>query len=377
MRALLPVLAGLAGGAVVGAGVAHLGLYLQAFTSASLVVLVIASLLAAWPNIVLHEAGHALAGLARGMRAIAFGVGPLRFERGRDGWHRRYGGGIRGIGGFAAMYPEGDRGLGRGDQILLLAGGPLANLLTAALCLAAVALLALPAWASGLLGGAAASALVLGVANLVPFHSRGWRSDGQGILDLLRDSPGAALQQQVNQLAALTMAGVRPRDWPLAIDPRPGADNASPMLAATADALRLSRSVDLGDAAAAARDAASLAGRYRDVPEAMQPAIAVSVAGHAAVVVRDPGLLAAWRPLCEGRSMLDLEAYRHWLDAELAALRGEPGPARAAIAQARQALPRVHDAVSRLLLGEFLDRLEAGPGAAAPAAMGETVAAGV
>lgn len=57
----------------------------------------------------LHEAGHAVAGVTRGIQAIAFGVGPRRVERGPTGrwrwrWRWRYGGGI---GGFAALVVRG------------------------------------------------------------------------------------------------------------------------------------------------------------------------------------------------------------------------------------------------------------------------------
>lgn len=54
------------------------------------------------------------------MRAIAFGVGPLRMERRGDGrWHWRKGGGVRGIGGFAALVPQAGRGPSRGSARLL------------------------------------------------------------------------------------------------------------------------------------------------------------------------------------------------------------------------------------------------------------------
>lgn len=355
----LKLLAMFAGGAVIGAGVAHLGLRLPGVGSGSALVFFIALVSSLWPNIVLHEAGHALAGLARGMRPIAGGIGPLRLERGGSGWRWRWEGGIRGIGGFAALLPDGNRGLGRGDQIVMLAGGPLANLLTAALCLAALTLAALPAWAADILAGTAASALLLGLGNLVPSRSQGWRSDGQGIVDLLRDSPDGALQQQVSQLGALTMAGVRPREWPEAIQPTASAASSSPMLAAVADSLLLSRATDRGDAPGAGQAAARLAARYWEIPEAMRPVVSVSMAGYAAVMAGDAELLGAWRPLCDGKGLMDLTPYRRWLDAELAMMHDEPARVQARVYEAREALPWVPDPVGRLLLGEFLDRLEA------------------
>ena len=315
-----------------------------------------ATLLTLWPNIVLHEAGHALAGMARGLRPIAFGLGPLRWERGRSRWRFRRGGRIAGIAGFASLLPQGERGLSRRDQMTYLAGGPLMNLATAAL---AFALLPLAADAPGLgacVLGAGVSAAVLGMINLVPFHSQGWRSDGRGLLDLLRRTPEAALQQQVHHLLALTMAGVRPRDWPEALLPAPIDTPSSPMLAVNGDVLRLAWAMDRGDDRAAADAARRATAAYATVPEALRPHIAVSLAGHAARGRRDPVLLAAWRPLCEG-GITDLSLQRAWLDAELAALSGRDD-ARAAITAARALLDRAPDPVTARLLGEYLDALE-------------------
>src|SRR5690606_18608805 len=239
--------------------------------------------IAMWPNLVLHEAGHAMAGAARGMDLVAFGVGPLRLERGSQGrWRVRHGGGVRGMGGFAAMFPRAGHDPGRLDQALVLAGGPLANLATAALGLWLGAQLAAVPWASQVATGFGLSALVLGVVNLLPISSDGWRSEGMGLLDLLRDHPDAALQQQVNQMAALSMAGVRPRQWPAAVVPAGPMGDSSPLLAAAADSMRLNHASDSGDAQAAARAAEDLARRYPDLPEALQPAIAVGMAAHAA-----------------------------------------------------------------------------------------------
>lgn len=356
VRALLGLLAFFAAGAVVGAGAAHFGSGLLpqvGLTGA------IAFVIAMWPNVILHEAGHALAGLARGMQLVAFGIGPLRAERGnQDRWRLRHGGGVRGMSGFAAMAPRAGREPGRIDQALVLAGGPLANLLVAALCLWLGTLSAVASWVSQLAVGFGASALVLGLVNLLPLSSGGWRSDGRGLIDLVRGSPHAALQQQVNQMVALSMAGVRPRLWPAGLVPGASAEDSSPLLAAAADAMRLTHAMDMGDDAAAARAAEDVARQFWALPEAMRPAIAVGVAGYAARITRDAPQLRAWRAHCGGRSLLDLTPYLHWLDAELAMLEDQPGHARTEIASARATLGRVHDAAGALLMAEYLDGLE-------------------
>lgn len=320
---------------------------------------------ALWLQLVLHEGGHALAGIARGMRPIAFGLGPWRIERGQAGrWRTRWGGGIRGIGGFAALVPPPDRAMSALDEALYLLGGPLANLLSAA---AGFGWLALHPEASGLAAGMlwmfAGSSLLLGVVNLVPFHSQGWRSDGRGLLDVLRGAPAATHMRRISQLAALSMVGVRPRDWPEALLPERPDAQTPPALARTLHLLRLSHALDRGAEAEARSSARALREGYADAPDGVRQTVALLLASHAALVERDHALLAAWRPRVEG-GLLDLGAQRAWLDAELALLGGDRATARDAISRARLALPRVHDSGSAVVLTERLASLAAAAHAA-------------
>jgi hypothetical protein len=360
LKRLPGVLLYFAAGGAVGWLAARAGVrFASALPDLSMGWLLLAAGLTVWPHIVLHEAGHALAGLARGMRPVAFGIGPLRWDRGGSGWRFRRSTGIAGISGFAALLPVGQRGLSRADQALYLLGGPLANLATAALAFALAGAAGEARVAASWLAGAGISALLLGAVNLLPFHSKGWRSDGRGLLDLLRRSPDAALQQRIHQVLALHMAGVRPRDWPEALIPAPvtTADaSPSPMLAANADLLRLSWAMDRGDAATAEAAAVRATAALHALPEAFRPHLATALAGHAARALRDPVLLAAWRPLCEG-GITDLGVVRAWLDAELAVLSAD-GEARARIDTARAALDRAPDPVTALLLAEYLDDLD-------------------
>lgn len=315
--------------------------------------------LSLWPNVLLHEAGHALAGMARGMRPVAFGLGPWRWERGGDRWRVRKAGHVRGIGGFAALIPSGDRGLSRFDHAVYLAGGPLANLLTAAIAAASLPLAVGSPAVVALLLGWGICALLLGLLNLVPFHSHGWRSDGRGLLGLLSGSATATVHLQTARVMALSRAGVRPRDWPASLVPAAAMPHtASPMAAVSAGMLRLAWAMDRNDAATAGACATVLRDRIHEVPAAFQPHVAVTIAAFAARIQRDPQLLAAWRPLCDG-GLLDLSVLRDWLDAELAVARGDDAAAEAgAIAQARASLPRAPDPVTALQLAEYLDALE-------------------
>ncbi len=356
---------GLLGGAVIGAIGVGVGRWLAgpdvelpaSLSALSMPWLCAGAVLMLWPNVVLHEAGHALAGIARGMQPLAFGIGPLRWERGQSRWRLRRAQRVGGISGFAALLPRGERGLSRVDQAMYLAGGPLANFATATLCaFAAFTLLEMRGLAS-FLAGTALCALFLGLVNLVPFHSQGWRSDGQGLVDLLRRSPDGELQLRVQRVLALCMAGVRPRDWPAELVPDDAAESASPMLAANGELLRLSWAMDRGDEAESARLAERLTARYHAMPPVFRPHLAVALAWHAARHLRDREVLDAWRAL-SGGGLLDLSLLRAWLDAESAALAGDAAKASSDVRIARSLMGRASDPVTALQLQEALDTLD-------------------
>ncbi|ASR43081.1 hypothetical protein BEN78_06490 [Xanthomonas citri pv. mangiferaeindicae] len=356
-RRMLPTLGGMVGGVVVGLGAAMIGVpLLDALPPGSMTALLLGVVLSVWPHIVLHEAGHAVGGLSRGMHAIAFGVGPFRLERRDARWHWRRGGGIRGIGGFAALLPSGERGLSRLDQAIFLLGGPMANLVTAAVLFACATWLPMPVQLAAAGLGSAIAAALMGLGNLLPMHIAGWRSDGRGLWDLLRRTPDAALHLQINQLMALSLAGVRPRDWPEASIPGLPASIASDGLALSGRMLRLSRAIDRRDAATAWPDAVALTVAFASAPTVSQGPIAVTLASHAALLVGDRALLAAWRPRCEG-GLLDLSPYRAWLDAELAQLDGDATALATHLAQARALADRIPDAASRTVFDERLETL--------------------
>ena len=174
------------------------------------------ALLLLWVQVVVHEAGHALAGALTGRRISGAGIGPLGLERGTGGWRMRWGGGIRGIGGFAAMVPREGRGESRRDDAVFLLGGPLANLVVASLAGAALVLVPAGVTATVALGATAFCGGLLGIVNLVPFRSTGWRSDGLGLVELFRDGVDSRAARRLQQVVALSLAGVRPRDWPAA-----------------------------------------------------------------------------------------------------------------------------------------------------------------
>jgi hypothetical protein len=356
------------GGGVIGAGFILLAknihwpgieLYRDALRSASGSWLLIFALLTLWPQIILHEAGHAFAGLSRGMRAAAIGIGPWRWERSEEGWRFRYAGGVRGISGFALLLPQGRRGLSRWDQALYLLGGPGANLICLACILWILPMAAGAPILAAFFYGTAIPAALLGFINLLPFKAGGFNTDGRNLLDLLFNTKEAEQARRIRQVMGLNMIGVRPRDWPLDAVPMVPAESNRPlsMVELNALSLRFSRAIDTGNFDSARECARRMAPAIADVPEALIAHVAIGMASFAALVERDRELLAAWRPLCEG-GLMDLTGIRAWLDAELAMLSGNTDAAREAIVQARKVRTRVPDEVSARLLGEYIDALE-------------------
>jgi hypothetical protein len=324
-----------------------------------------------WLQILVHEAGHAIAGMLTGRRLMAAGVGPLRLDRGTGGWRLRWGGGVRGVGGYAAMFPDA-RADERGPAAVFAVGGPAANLLTAALALAVLRVAPPEGEFAALTCGAIVfCGALLGVLNLLPFKSHGWNTDGYNLRELLRDSPASRVIRAQQCVLALSMVGVRPRDWPAAQLEVP--EDLPPDVRMTANMLRLSWALDHGDRPAADAAALALADAHPGTPDGLRQGVATMLATYAART-GDADLLAAWRPLCEG-GLLDLSPFRLWLDAEAAAMAGEAMQARELLAKARAARPRIPDPASVVVMGEYLGELEGRlDGAAAPAVAKDAVA---
>lgn len=318
----------------------------------------LAFIFAGWLNLILHEAGHALAGIAFGQRAYAFGIGSWRLERGQAGWHVRKGGAISGVGGFAALAPRAGRAGSRRDMVAFLLGGPFANLLTGAAGLALLHCWQPPALLAAALVGAVLSALLLGVVNLLPFRSKGWYSDGLNLLHLLRNNASARARIQATQLLGLSLAGVRPRDWPPQLLPDTDTEDGDPALVSGLLALHLVCAIDQDEREAADLLAQRLAPMLYDVPEAMRAALAVNIAFHIACFRPDAKLLAAWLPHCEG-GLLDVSAQRELLQAEHRLLLGDDAASAEHLARASDSMHRVQDAGSAKMLADRIQVLRA------------------
>ena len=335
------------GGALVGFLLAHFDVSLSLPIErgqVSLPVTLVAILLALWLQILLHEAGHVVAGRLGGKQLIVAGLGPWRLQRQDEHWHVQWVGQVQGISGFAAMYTPHGQVEGKRETALFMLGGPLGNLVGTGLAMILVAMLPEGAyWLRELTYWLFAFGLVLAAINLVPFNTGGWHSDG-------------------HQLLALSMAGIRPRDWPQELVPT--APSETDPLAARFGShfFRMELALDTGNTELGAECAAALAEDYWRMPDGQRQGAAVQLALYAAWFLADRELLEAWRPHVSG-GLIRQDCVQALLESESARLAGDRQAMLEALERAEKALPAVIDEVSRAQFRERIDQLASQPGA--------------
>lgn len=142
-------------------------------------VLFLVFLLCNYVGVVIHEVGHFVAGRVAGLQPNLLRVGPLQVNAPfRLSWHWREKTGMR---GFTSMLPK-DGDLRPETLLIMVAGGPAANLLSAMLMLLLQRFVAVP---PALGGTFVFSSLLLGFGNLLPFQHKSASSDGSRIRMLL------------------------------------------------------------------------------------------------------------------------------------------------------------------------------------------------
>jgi hypothetical protein len=166
---------------------------------------------------VVHELGHTITGLGLGMKLRLFQIGPLAWRVREGRWafkfNRKELFAASGATGMAPTSPRPELV----DRILLVAGGPLANLLAALLAFG----IAIPGgdgntgqW-RGIVALFAVFSLIGFAFNLIPMPSRRSYSDGAQIYQLLAGGPWADWQRAAFGATATLVTPYRPRDLDL------------------------------------------------------------------------------------------------------------------------------------------------------------------
>jgi hypothetical protein len=163
----------------------------------------------------LHEIGHTAVGLAVGMKLRAFIVGPFQWRVRGGRWAFKFlPGKVLSGGGAAGLVPT-RTGQSRWNEIGMIAGGPLASLVTG-LTFGALALIAPGhsyegAWRFFAL--TSTIALLDFVVNLIPLRPEGLYSDGARIYQLMKGGAWADLHRALSVVASTAVTPLRPRDY--------------------------------------------------------------------------------------------------------------------------------------------------------------------
>ena len=283
------------------------------------VAVVFLSIAVAMPlTIVLHELGHALLGRAAGGVLLRLGVGPWRCSRFRSGFRWDRARSLKGIGGFVQTLLPAD-GRFRRSMSLMLIGGPLANLLTAAAC--AVPLVAGAAWPVKIFAlTLMLISLLIGVINLLPLRVGGFMTDGLQLLRLWTRPDAMLHSQRLARLARASVDGIRPRDLDAsdlaAFDPHTstGFERFIALL------LHSATLYDRGEHAAAREMLDRALADWEQWPDGFRQLLALAAAGLSAEVDADAGAAKAWLAKVEGGLVEDYQIA--WVEALIAGLEG-------------------------------------------------------
>lgn len=167
-------------GFLVGAAIAIAPLYFRRFWSSLPDLFELALdpwifIFCCYIGVVVHESGHFLAGRMAGLHLNLVRFGPLQINAPfRISWHWKQGAGAR---GFTSMLPR-TGNVSRQQVLIMLIGGPAANLFTAAIVFpfhkGSGELFRLPIIF-------VVASLLLGLGNLIPFQKQSSVSDGKRI----------------------------------------------------------------------------------------------------------------------------------------------------------------------------------------------------
>ena len=226
-------------------------LIFMAYWMGALVILILAVFL----QIIIHEAGHFVCGLATGFRVVSFRVANIILVHHDSGWQfGRFS--IAGTGGQCLMEPAIDdmKDAHRMPYAWYLAGGVIANMVVAVISIIILCLHVAGVAGSCILAMLALSGAYLAITNGIPMKIGGVANDGDNIRTLRHDTEARRLLWIQLKANALYTRGERLCDMPAEWFVVPVDADAGNYLWATIIGLRSSRAIEQLDFGAAYAD---------------------------------------------------------------------------------------------------------------------------
>jgi hypothetical protein len=179
---------------------------LESWTQIILVILAVA---------LIHESAHAMVGIALGMKLRAFIVGPFQWQMREGRWTFKFRlAELFSLSGATGLVPT-DPNQSRWEEVVMIAAGPVSNLLTGAVA-AALAFSAedYPWWSFWEYFALFATVSLVGfLVNLIPFSPESNYSDGAQIYQILRGGPMADYHRVVRDVSSTIVTARRPADY--------------------------------------------------------------------------------------------------------------------------------------------------------------------
>ncbi len=251
------LLLGLAGGYSIGRSLDDLSASLQGIPYPLVLVTLLVFLFAAlYAQLILHEAGHLVCGLASGYRFSSFRIGSLMLFKDGDRLKLKTLS-IAGTGGQCLMLPP-QSDDGRIPFTLYLLGGVLMNFVTSAIFALLYVVTPGSSILSLLLGTLALSGLAVGLMNAIPLHLAMMDNDGYTVRLLKKDPQAVLAFCQMMQVHGQIAAGLRLKEMPEAWFQTPASADTSNTLIATIEVYRCNRLLDEENFAEAAESIRAL-----------------------------------------------------------------------------------------------------------------------
>lgn len=163
----------------------------------------------------IHELGHAVVGMACGMKLRAFFIGPLQWQVSDASWQFQFKPkGFLLAEGVTALVP-GNGELQSWQYLCMMAAGPLINVLSGGIAMMAILFGAihLPSPVVGSIALLGAWSFGLAAANMLPFRTPQGYSDGAVVLQLMAGGALADFHLSCARIGSSLVSPLRPRDY--------------------------------------------------------------------------------------------------------------------------------------------------------------------